>query len=1339
MYKKKISLTILCIFLVSCAYAAGSLLLESSSDSVSSGEAVTFSAMLGETPGYFSADLDVEYDSDYLIYKDFSVVGTASKDFGSINVQDDGNTISTSMSGANNNIGADGAPIIEFNFEAKEVTENTDTTVSITSAIIGSFLGEQTISTLGEKIITILGLPDLVVQEILITDSQGNTLIAGSEISEGDEITIASTIENIGGSDIDTAFTTGVYASMSSENLFETDEIDILNYNTNSLVVDDLLSLVPATDWVVDNSVVYEDDTVDICIYVDSGKVITESNEASATFFKSIFGDTSQSNIECVTLTVLNVPVCGDNLKEGAEVCDDSTTGVECTPTYGNECTYCKADCTEVITKVGSYCGDNTPDSPEEECDDGARVDGDGCSSTCQIEVADPVCGDGIVNGDDECDGLDLNGETCASLPGFDYGNLVCDANCDFDVSGCAMYDCTEAADCTDEDLCTGAETCDLSTHTCVAGTALTCDDGVDCTEDSCDKLLGCVTDLVHSACDDIVDCTIDTCSDSGCLSTPETCICEAGDSAGVCEDGNPCTTDSCGADFTCSNVNVADETVCDDTLSCTNSDMCMDGVCGGTPAEDDGISCTVDVCSESDGVVQNTPDASLCIDDGDAGTKTVCSLSAGCVNEPITLCLAGDNFCPSGCSALVGDASYDVDCPIVCGNSKIESSTDHIIFVSTTSTGGAITYEELTGIDAADAICQANAESAGLAGTFVALLSTSTVDAKDRINDAQFYNIENQLVADSKSDLFDGNIDAKVYDLSKQDGTAVKTATNADGTFNADYDDCQGWTYAGDDEDILLGVNSKLDRDWLGYNAYDYCSRVIPIYCVQDVLGEACDDGNAESGDGCSDTCAIEDDYECSGTPSRCVMDLAVQLCGDGGVDLAIDEECDDGNTADGDGCSSKCKVEQQTNSVCGNDVKEVGEECDDGNVLSSDGCSNECVEEFCGDETVQNGLGEECEDMNSIDTDACKNDCTWNLDYVPDTACSDTDGHLSIEEQYMVKGTVTDTNAEITIVLTDVCTISSAPEANETWPKEYIQEQFCEEDQQKSILFKCTNGCAEGACMADPYVVDDDPETPEDTTPTPAPASSGGSSGGGGGFVFTRYTTHFQCDDNTDNDGDGKIDLDDPDCSSLVDDSERTSYNPQPAKTTNFVKQVLQPKEPAKTVKTVKPQNLCGNGNCEVTETSDSCPSDCKTVSFTWLVVLLAAIGGGGVIYLKRDELSTFSFDDLRYGSSIDEVKDKLREIIPKKSEDLSLDKPTTLPIRPTQKPKSISQRPLSVLPRKIRVQPMLPTQQISPRMIAYIRSVRVRGYTDEEIRQMLLKYHWSVSKINQALGAA
>lgn len=48
--------------------------------------------------------------------------------------------------------------------------------------------------------------------------------------------------------------------------------------------------------------------------------------------------------------------------------------------------------------------------------------------------------------------------------------------------------------------------------------------------------------------------------------------------------------------------------------------------------------------------------------------------------------------------------------------------------------------------------------------------------------------------------------------------------------------------------------------------------------------------------------------------------------------------EECDDGNTVSGDGCSAACMSE------CGNNVVSDDEECDDGNRLDFDGCSSKC-----------------------------------------------------------------------------------------------------------------------------------------------------------------------------------------------------------------------------------------------------------------------------------------------------------------------------------------------------------------------------------------------------------
>ncbi|MCB9508146.1 MAG: DUF4215 domain-containing protein [Myxococcales bacterium] len=83
--------------------------------------------------------------------------------------------------------------------------------------------------------------------------------------------------------------------------------------------------------------------------------------------------------------------------------------------------------------------------------------------------------------------------------------------------------------------------------------------------------------------------------------------------------------------------------------------------------------------------------------------------------------------------------------------------------------------------------------------------------------------------------------------------------------------------------------------------------------------------------------------------------VSFQVSLTGSGGVTvtgtqdcLAVEcgneavqgtEECDDGNTADNDGCSATCTIEG-----CGDGTQQLSEACDDGNLVSGDGCSDIC-----------------------------------------------------------------------------------------------------------------------------------------------------------------------------------------------------------------------------------------------------------------------------------------------------------------------------------------------------------------------------------------------------------
>ena len=173
------------------------------------------------------------------------------------------------------------------------------------------------------------------------------------------------------------------------------------------------------------------------------------------------------------------------------------------------------------------------------------------------------------------------------------------------------------------------------------------------------------------------------------------------------------------------------------------------------------------------------------------------------------------------------------------------------------------------------------------------------------------------------------------------------------------------------------------------------------PPACGDGVLqpGEACDDGNTKSGDGCTATCGAEDGWVCP-TPGAPCFKLDVTKCGDG--ILQPGETCDDGNATAGDGCSNLCQSEPgfrcstpgkpcEVFTYCGDGLLTPPEVCDDGNAVPGDGCSGTCHVEpnficptpgkpcrssiVCGDGKVTGD--EACDDGNIVSGDGCESDC--------------------------------------------------------------------------------------------------------------------------------------------------------------------------------------------------------------------------------------------------------------------------------------------------------------------------------------------------------------------------
>jgi len=123
----------------------------------------------------------------------------------------------------------------------------------------------------------------------------------------------------------------------------------------------------------------------------------------------------------------------------------------------------------------------------------------------------------------------------------------------------------------------------------------------------------------------------------------------------------------------------------------------------------------------------------------------------------------------------------------------------------------------------------------------------------------------------------------------------------------------------------------------------------------------EECDDGNTIDGDGCQGECALP-------------------LCGDGILDAG--EECDDDYLTPCDGCSPTCTVELGL--VCGDGILNTtcGEECDDGNTIDGDGCQGDCLLPFCGDGILD--ADEDCDDGNLTSCDGCSSSCEVEIGFL-------------------------------------------------------------------------------------------------------------------------------------------------------------------------------------------------------------------------------------------------------------------------------------------------------------------------------------------------------------------
>jgi len=377
-------------------------------------------------------------------------------------------------------------------------------------------------------------------------------------------------------------------------------------------------------------------------------------------------------------------PYCGDNIKNSDfEECDGSDlTSKTCAAfnadLYVGPGLGCTSDCRfdftgcQLIQDQELSCNDGIINRIEEICDltDLAGVTCQDlnflqgtlqCNNLCngydltQCSLA-PICGDNVLNRDqEECDGTDFGEEDC-SVYGFDTGELTCRAGCTLDTAQCnqAQPACNDGVinsideDCDTDDLnrltcedfgCQGqglscTDTCDFDISLCTDCSTQQCqndqlDPGEECDTSQLDDqtcqdfddynggILGCTSDCQF----DFTQCTSQTgpvCGDGVINQFFETCDQE--DIKDTCQ-----SLGYVSGDLACS-------------PGCTSyilTGCVQETYCG------DGILNNQEECDNQD--IGTTSCASLGFDTGDIGCKADCTFDkAACI--PFAACKDGSD-----------------------------------------------------------------------------------------------------------------------------------------------------------------------------------------------------------------------------------------------------------------------------------------------------------------------------------------------------------------------------------------------------------------------------------------------------------------------------------------------------------------------------------------------------------------------------------------------------------------------------------------------------------------------------------------------------------------------
>ena len=335
----------------------------------------------------------------------------------------------------------------------------------------------------------------------------------------------------------------------------------------------------------------------------------------------------------CVAGTCEGTPLdCSDTNPCTDEWCDPASG---CVTDYHTRACDDSNPCTTGEACINGMCGGGD----EVDCDDGNYCTSEYCNPAlngCVYENNNFSCDDNnACTADDMCQEGSCGGNPLSCSDGNPCTADLCDPE-----TGCYNEAITGA--CNDNNACTINDTC--GDDGVCRGETVECDDENTCTDDYCDRDLGCVYEPRGGACTDGNPCTInDQCSGGLCSGTEVDC-----------DDGDPCTVDSC--DITTGQClhPPGSGANCDDGNMCTENDRCFNGECNGTPitCPDDGNECTDNVCDETQGCVAMY-NSNLC-DDG-----LYCTVSDSCLNGS---CVGSERYCGAGGDCLEVYCNEDAD-----------------------------------------------------------------------------------------------------------------------------------------------------------------------------------------------------------------------------------------------------------------------------------------------------------------------------------------------------------------------------------------------------------------------------------------------------------------------------------------------------------------------------------------------------------------------------------------------------------------------------------------------------------------------------------------------------